>query len=64
MVWRMNESIGRIQHAGKPPPGADPMRHGRGPACMPCQRRICNHADGPVCMDVTTAEATRLQLHI
>ena len=29
LVWRLNEAIGRIQGAGKPPPGADPRSWAR-----------------------------------
>jgi len=28
----------------------------RPPACSPCRRRVCDHRDGPVCMDFRAAE--------
>jgi heptosyltransferase-1 len=35
------------------PPAAVALQHRAPPACMPCRRRRCAHADGPVCMDFT-----------
>ncbi len=33
------------------PPGATSHTHPSPPACSPCRRRRCEHAEGPVCMD-------------
>lgn len=32
------------------PPAATALWHPQGPACRPCQRRACDHAQGPICM--------------
>lgn len=39
------------------PPAAEVRRHAAPPPCLPCRRRACRHPQGPVCMDVTAAEA-------
>ncbi len=38
------------------PPAARAVQHPQPPACMPCRRRRCDHADGPVCMQFTSTE--------
>lgn len=39
------------------PPAGTCLRHRAPPPCAPCGRRACHHADGPVCMAFTTADA-------
>jgi ADP-heptose:LPS heptosyltransferase len=39
------------------PSTATVLLHPAPPPCAPCRRRRCRHADGPVCMEFTTAEA-------
>lgn len=33
------------------PPAAVVLVHPQPPTCSPCRRRVCNHAQGPVCME-------------
>lgn len=59
---RCEVAFGPQDPACTAPPMATVLQHPRPPACAPCRRRRCRHADGPVCMDFTTADARRAGL--
>lgn len=40
------------------PTAASVLVRADSPSCVPCRRRRCTHADGPVCMNFTSAEAS------
>ena len=40
------------------PPGARVLVKNPGPDCVPCRKRTCSHAAGPICMDFTTSESS------
>jgi ADP-heptose:LPS heptosyltransferase len=51
-VW-----FGAQDPARTAPPTATSLVHPSPPSCSPCRRRRCHHAEGPVCMDFTLADA-------